>query len=79
MPIEIVQDLNPAQWRNFVDSHPQGNIFHTPEMFQVFPEFKNILQAYERLLMRKGASWRSFRLSKSPSWMVCLQSSPLML
>lgn len=36
MSIEIVQDLNPAQWRNFVDSHPQGNIFHTPEMFQVF-------------------------------------------
>ena len=24
------------QWRDFVEHHPAGNIFHTPEMFEVF-------------------------------------------
>ncbi len=28
--------LDKAVWRRFVDEHPAGNIFHTPEMFEVF-------------------------------------------
>lgn len=32
----IVQSLSDKSWRRFVDEHPDGNIFHTPEMFQVF-------------------------------------------
>ena len=34
--MEIVRELDEARWRAFVDNHPLGNIFHTPEMFQVF-------------------------------------------
>ncbi len=34
--VEVVRTLSERQWREFVDRHPQGNIFHTPEMFQVF-------------------------------------------
>jgi lipid II:glycine glycyltransferase (peptidoglycan interpeptide bridge formation enzyme) len=36
MRIDIVRTLPETDWRRFVDEHPQGNIFHTPEMFQVF-------------------------------------------
>ena len=36
MSIKIVRELSEDIWRYFVDEHPQGNIFHTPEMFQVF-------------------------------------------
>ena len=36
MNIDIVNTLPEATWRGFVEAHPQGNIFHTPEMFQVF-------------------------------------------
>jgi lipid II:glycine glycyltransferase (peptidoglycan interpeptide bridge formation enzyme) len=40
MGFEIVQNLPTDQWRTFVDEHPKGNIFHTPEMFQVFQHTK---------------------------------------
>lgn len=36
MSIEVVNNLAKEDWRNFVDTHPAGNIFHTPEMFEVF-------------------------------------------
>ena len=36
MSIRVVRALPQDKWRCFVDEHPQGNIFHTPEMFQVF-------------------------------------------
>lgn len=36
MTLQIVQTLPTDQWQAFVDGHPKGNIFHTPEMFQVF-------------------------------------------
>ena len=36
MSISLVNSLNEKTWRDFVDQHPQGNIFHTSEMFQVF-------------------------------------------
>ena len=37
---EVVNTLNITTWRQFVDQHPQGNIFHSPEMFQVFAQAK---------------------------------------
>ncbi|HSM23842.1 MAG TPA: GNAT family N-acetyltransferase [Anaerolineaceae bacterium] len=40
-PISIVQTLPEQQWRDFVDQHPHGNIFHTPEMFEVFRQTRN--------------------------------------
>lgn len=33
--------LQVDQWRNYVLGHPQGNIFHTPEMFEVFSRTKH--------------------------------------
>lgn len=38
--METVRKLDERLWRHFVDTHPQGNIFHTPEMFQVFSRAK---------------------------------------
>ncbi len=39
----IVNSLDEILWRNFVDQHPQGNIFHTPEMFHVFQRTKGYI------------------------------------
>ncbi len=36
--IHVVQQLNEKLWKEFVDNHPLGNIFHTPEMFRVFAQ-----------------------------------------
>jgi len=36
LTLTIVNTLEEKTWREFVYHHPQGNIFHTPEMFQVF-------------------------------------------
>jgi serine/alanine adding enzyme len=36
MSIRIVNSLQEDVWRRFVDRHPAGSIFHTPEMFEVF-------------------------------------------
>lgn len=40
MDIHITDHLDERKWREFVDQNPQGNIFHTPEMFQVFSRAK---------------------------------------
>lgn len=34
--MKIVQALPEPVWREYIDRQPQSNIFHTPEMFQVF-------------------------------------------
>jgi serine/alanine adding enzyme len=36
MKLRIVNQLKIDKWRDFVDHHPKGNIFHTPEMFDVY-------------------------------------------
>ena len=38
--MKIVRSLDAETWRQLVDGHPAGNIFHTPEMFQVFSRTK---------------------------------------
>lgn len=40
MKTYIVNNLPEDQWRTYVDNHPDGNIFHTPEMFHVFSQVK---------------------------------------
>jgi len=40
MSITVVHTLAEKEWRRFVDKHPASNIFHTPEMFQVFTQAK---------------------------------------
>jgi len=39
--IEITNSLDKTQWREFVYDHPQGNIFQTPEMVEVYKRTKN--------------------------------------
>jgi hypothetical protein len=34
--IEIVRDLDRQAWQAFIQDHSQANIFHSPEMFQVY-------------------------------------------
>lgn len=36
MTVTIVKSLPEALWRRFVDEHPEGNVYHTPEVFQAF-------------------------------------------
>jgi lipid II:glycine glycyltransferase (peptidoglycan interpeptide bridge formation enzyme) len=36
MDLKIVHHLNRDHWRDFVDTHPDGNIFQTPELFEVY-------------------------------------------
>jgi len=37
----IVNEIERRQWSDFVRHHPRGNIFQTPEMFDVFKATKN--------------------------------------
>lgn len=38
--MKILRQLNRARWKAFVDESPCGNIFHRPEMFDVFSRAK---------------------------------------
>jgi len=38
---KITSILNPAQWSSFVYEHPNGNVFQTPEMYEVYENTKN--------------------------------------
>jgi CelD/BcsL family acetyltransferase involved in cellulose biosynthesis len=38
--MRIALSLDEGKWRRFVEEHPASNIFHTPEMFQVFAASK---------------------------------------
>ena len=40
MACRVVHSLQETEWRRFVEEHPQGNVFHTPEMFRVFESAK---------------------------------------
>jgi serine/alanine adding enzyme len=40
LSFRIVHSIPEEEWRSFVEKHPGGNIFHTPEMFQVFSRTK---------------------------------------
>jgi serine/alanine adding enzyme len=34
--VKIVTTLDESVWRRYVQQHPHGNVFHSPEMFEVF-------------------------------------------
>lgn len=36
MTFSVVRSLPEDEWRRFVEQNPEGNIFHTPEMYRVF-------------------------------------------
>jgi serine/alanine adding enzyme len=38
--MRVVRSLDEVSWRRFVDEQPDGSIFHTPEMFEVFSRAK---------------------------------------
>ncbi len=40
-PLQIRHSLPQGLWQDFVLQNPQGNIFHTPQMFQVYTAAKN--------------------------------------
>jgi len=55
--MEIVRSLDEDLWRDYVGQHPEGTIFHTPEIFQVFartrhyrPEVWAVLQGHSEIL-----------------------------
>jgi CelD/BcsL family acetyltransferase involved in cellulose biosynthesis len=41
--LKIVNTLDQAEWRRFVLENPNGNIFHSPEMFQVFEQARGFV------------------------------------
>lgn len=40
MDFQLARSLPVDQWQTFVKKHPKGNIFHTPEMYEVFRNTK---------------------------------------
>ena len=38
--LKIVRQLEDGPWTDFVQNHPDGNIFHSPEMFRVYDQTK---------------------------------------
>jgi hypothetical protein len=36
--LRVVRELDEGAWAEFVDHHPHGSIFHTPEMYRVLNE-----------------------------------------
>jgi serine/alanine adding enzyme len=38
--MKVTRTLDEREWRRFVDEHPDGRIFHTPEMFEVWQRTK---------------------------------------
>ncbi len=43
MVIHIINTLPKTKWQNYVEQHPDGNIFHTPVMFDVFSHSENYI------------------------------------
>lgn len=71
MSIEIVQSLPEDQWRAYVDQHPSGSIYHTPEMYAVF----------QRSLGYHPELWAALEQGRIMALMtpvqVCISNSPL--
>ncbi len=71
MTLEIVQSLPEDQWRAYVDQHPHGSIFHTPDMYAV----------YQRAHGYQPELWAALEQGRILALMtpvnVCLSNSPL--
>lgn len=44
--MKIVRELDCKKWSDFVYNHPQGNIFQTPEMYEVYKHTKNYVPVF---------------------------------
>ena len=38
--MRVVQEINYSDWSNYVYNHPEGNIFQSPEMYQIYLQTK---------------------------------------
>jgi lipid II:glycine glycyltransferase (peptidoglycan interpeptide bridge formation enzyme) len=59
--IEIVDSIDKRKWSDFVSKHPQGNIFQTPEMAEVFSNSKNYFPFF--LALVEGSETKGVILS----------------
>ena len=41
MKLRTIKNINKKKWSKFVFDHPNGHIFQTPEMYDVFKNTKN--------------------------------------
>lgn len=55
MTLTLVRTLLPTQWHEYVQQHPQGNIFHSPEMFDFFSQIKNHAPQLWAILSEDGS------------------------
>jgi len=39
--MKLVSELDRERWSDFVSKHPYGNIFQTPEMYEVYRRTRN--------------------------------------
>lgn len=53
--MQIVRTLDEQTWREFVLHNPRGNIFHSPEMFQVFARAKGYSPELWAVVDQRGA------------------------
>lgn len=55
--MKIVQEIEQQKWSDFVYQHPCGNIFHTPEMYEVFTKTKNHNPVFLAAIDEQGDVW----------------------
>jgi serine/alanine adding enzyme len=54
MIVNVADSLDEQVWREYVFQHPQGNIFHTPEMFEVYSRAKGYRPTLRAALGQNG-------------------------
>jgi CelD/BcsL family acetyltransferase involved in cellulose biosynthesis len=72
--MHVVHDLDADRWRDFVDDNPHSNIFHTPEMFQVFAHTRGYRPSLWAVVDNSGRV-----LALLPSSQITILGGPLRL
>ncbi len=52
--VNIVRSLPETEWRRFIEHNPHSNIFHTPEMFEVFANTKGYRPTFWAAVNKSG-------------------------
>ena len=52
--LRVVDAIDRATWSSYVESHPHGNIFQTPEMAQVYRETRRYVPSLLAALDTNG-------------------------
>jgi len=52
--MKFVQEIDRLKWSHFIHNHSNGNIFQTPEMYEVFRDIKNCEPVFLALIDRKN-------------------------